>query len=92
MKIGDVVYHVANPDVKGTIAGLVAGPSYIPGSAWVPVEFETEVGFSGNRMGGKRTHWLCSSHLLFKTSEQARANHNPERARLFDEQQKTCTV
>lgn len=87
MKIGDIVYHVAHPDVQGKITGLVQGPSYKPGSVWVPVEFETEIEFSGNSRAGKRMHWLCSSHLLFKTSEDARANHNPERARMYDRHQ-----
>lgn len=54
-----------------------------PGSSWVPVKFSTEISFSG-RTAGARENWLCSSHLLFKTPEQARANHNPEKARMFD--------
>ena len=75
MKINDIVYHVAHPGVSGVVVGPAEGPSYVPGSEWIPVKFSTDVGFTGNKSVGLRTYWYCSSHLLFKTSKQARANH-----------------
>lgn len=67
---GKYVYHVANPDVKGTVCQSLSGEH-------CEVWFEIPVGFSGNPQSGKRSLWVCSKKLLFPTPELARLNHNP---------------
>lgn len=83
LMIGDTVYHVAHPDIPGKITGKIISNSYVDGSYWIPVEFSEEVEFSANK-GRKSNFWNCSTHLLFSSSEEARKNHNPERAKIYE--------
>ena len=69
--VGRHVYHVANPDVAGTIVGPPEDDNY------VKVVFQFPVGFSANVAAGLRTHWLCNLDLLHPSPEAARAAHNP---------------
>ncbi len=62
-----IVYHVANPDIRGRIVKKANMIGH------VGVEFEREVEFSGNP-GRKEKYWECSKHLLFTTSEEAWKN------------------
>ena len=70
----NVFYHVANPDVPGKVLD-------IRGARWVSIKFDEPVGFSGNPHRGKQEYWDCSADLLFTSAEEARANHDPERAK-----------
>lgn len=71
MKFGDVVYHVANPDVAGVVVENPCGPR------WVKIMFESKVSFSGNLYRGYSQFWECSMNLLFKSPELAKENDDP---------------
>lgn len=70
------VYHVANPDVPGTIFPM-PGTYPTTGPRYILVRFDDLVEFSGNPERGKKFVWFCNSNLLFNSPEEARAAHNP---------------
>jgi len=76
MNNGETIYHVANPHVPGTLIG--EEQTGYPQTAYVV--FDQPVGFSGNVQAGLRREWFCNPELLYRTSEEAVRNHNPERA------------
>ena len=63
MKIGDTIYHVANPAVAGKILDF-------DGDCAV-VRFESPVAFSGNPKRGFSDFWKCSTKLLHSSAEKA---------------------
>lgn len=69
MKVGDEVYHVANPDVTGYVSRM-----YKKSPKYVEVLFSKPVEFSGNYVRGSQYYWVCSVDLLFPDSETALKN------------------
>jgi hypothetical protein len=70
-RFGDVVYHVANPEVPGIIAGPWTGD-------YVGVRFSQPVGFSGNEDRGLERFWQCNVNLLHSTNEGALKSNKKE--------------
>jgi hypothetical protein len=67
MKKGDVVYHVANHKVRGT----VMEENNIRED--ILVCFDTPVSFEERQQ--YRQMWFCSKNLLYSTPEEAKTNH-----------------
>lgn len=72
IRFGDIVYHVANPNV----AGVVVEDLWSPDQTYVRVSFQRAVGFSGNP-GRYSREWECSRNLLCMSSDDAVAKHDP---------------
>lgn len=79
LKSGDIVYHVAHPNVKGVVVAESKHKLFSKDS-WVPVKFSEPVTFSGYPGRKLSLNWECSSNLLFSSPEEARANRNPKKA------------
>ena len=65
---GDVVYHVANPKVRGVVG--VASTEY---KGYVSVDFDEAVTFREGQINSDS--WQCSMNLLYSTPEEAKKNH-----------------
>ena len=70
MKFGQIVYHVAFPDVKAVVVGPFAQNHY------GLVTFSKPVTFPGHTQAS--TSWMCNENLLFETSAEAIEAHDPD--------------
>lgn len=70
----NVFYHVAHPNIPCKVLTILD-------SRWANVRFDEPVEFSGNPYRSKTRNWSCSANLLFESSDEARANHDPKRAK-----------
>ena len=76
MEFGQIVYHVANPTVRGVVVETPANEDQV----WIKVFFSEPVRFSGNHFAHKKETWACSRNLLFSSTSEAIENHKPDRA------------
>lgn len=78
MKIGDTVYHVENPTVRGVVVKeIYTRRDYVP---TVGVIFDEPVNFSLSGNADKHKFWVCSHNLLYPTTEKAISGNKPELA------------
>lgn len=68
LKLGDIVYHVAFPYTKATIAQEGE-------SQYISLVFHDKVMFPERKDRGFVKNWDCHRDLLFKTPEEAVKNH-----------------
>jgi len=71
MRLGEKVYHVANPDIVGVVT--TDKPN---GKEMVSVTFSEPVGFSGNWPRGRAEDWICTKKLLHASPSHARLHSN----------------
>lgn len=78
MKCGDRVYHVANPNIVGTVITPDYAINLVDFMPTIGVMFSEPVTFSLNLKGEKSKYWICSHNLLHPTADLAAKNNVPE--------------
>lgn len=72
MKLNEVVWHVAHPEIHGHIDGPVDSSGYID------VVFERPVAFPPGSSYRIARYWRCNTDLLFYSPKDAIRRHKPQ--------------